>query len=139
MPRARYLADTSLFARMSKAIVASAVAPLVAQGQVAVCAPVMFELAYSARTRADYEAIMNRLDAFEHVPITDADQGRALEVQHLLARRGQHRALSLVDALVAAAAETRGLTVLHYDADFELVAKLTGQPQQWIVSRGTAD
>ena len=139
MARAQYLADTSVFARMSKVIVASAVAPLVAQGQVAVCAPVMFELGYSARNRVDYEAIMSRLEAFERVPVTDDDQGRALEVQHLLARRGHHRGLSLVDALVAAAAENRGLTVLHYDADFELVAKLTGQAHKWIVRRGTAD
>ena len=139
MARAQYLADTSVFARMSKVIVASAVAPLVAQGQVAVCAPVMFKLGYSARDRADYEAIVSRWAAFERVPVTDGDQGRALEVQHLLARRGHHRALSLVDALVAAAAENRGLTVLHYDADFELVAKLTGQAHKWIVGRGTAD
>jgi predicted nucleic acid-binding protein len=47
--------------------------------------------------------------------------------------------LSLVDALVAAVAEARGLTVLHHDADFELVAAVTGQHHRWIVERGTAD
>jgi hypothetical protein len=40
---------------------------------------------------------------------------------------------------VAATAEVRELTVLHYDADFELVARVTGQEQAWIVPRGTAD
>ena len=49
----------------------------------------------------------------------DADHRRALEVQALLAGRSRHRALSLVDALVAAVAEARQLTVLHYDLDFE--------------------
>jgi len=44
-----------------------------------------------------------------------------------------------VDALVASVAESRGLTILHYDADFELIAAFTGQPQQWIVPRGAAD
>jgi hypothetical protein len=29
--------------------------------------------------------------------------------------------------------------VLHYDADFELVAEITGQEHEWIVPRGTAD
>ena len=56
-----------------------------------------------------------------------------------LAARSNHRALSLVDALVAATAEARELTVLHYDADFELVADLTGQDHQWVVRRGTVD
>ena len=53
--------------------------------------------------------------------------------------RLHHRALSLVDALVAAVAESRSLTVLHYDADFELVSRITGQPTQWVVEPDTAD
>ncbi len=71
--------------------------------------------------------------------MSQADHRRSLEVQAALSAQGRHRALSLVDALVAAVAEARGLTVLHYDADFELVAEITGQPQQWVVDRGTAD
>lgn len=139
MARATYLADTSVFARLSKPVVAAAVAPLVAQGRVAVCAPVVYELGFSARSGADHRSIMNRLSAFESVPVTDGDHRRAIEMQGLLAERGQHRALSLVDGLVAAAAEARALTVLHYDADFELVSELTGQPHAWVVARGAAD
>jgi predicted nucleic acid-binding protein len=70
--------------------------------------------------------------------VTEADHRRGLDVQASLAGRREHRALSLVDALVAAVAEARDLTVLHYDHDFELVAQVTGQPQEWIVARGTA-
>ena len=139
MARARYLADTSTFARLSKPAVFAAVAPLIAQGAVALCAPVMFELGFSARNRADFRSLMDRLDAFAFMPVTDGDHRRALEVQSLLVERGQHRSLSLVDGLVAAVAETRQLTVLHYDADFELVATLTGQAHQWVVPSGTAD
>ena len=139
MARAKFLADTSTFARLSRPTVTVAFAPLVAQGQVAVCAPVMFELGYSARNLADYRAIMDRLDAFERAPVTDGDHDRAVSVQQHLAASGQHRMLSLVDALVAAVAESRGLTVLHYDADYEVVAAFTGQRQRWIVDRGTAD
>jgi predicted nucleic acid-binding protein len=120
-------------------MVAAAAAPLIAQGRVAICAPVVFELGFSARNLGDHQAIMSRLAAFESIPVTDGDQQRAVELQQLLAQRGQHRALSLVDALVAAVAKTRDLVVLHYDADFELVAELTGQAHQWIVERGTAD
>ena len=84
-------------------------------------------------------AITDGLASFLWLPVTDADHRRALDVQASLAAGGKHRALSLVDALVAAVAEARGLTVLHYDGDFESVADVTGQPHQWIVARGTAD
>ena len=122
MARAVYLADTSAFIRITSPNVAAAFAPLVAEGRVALCAPVAFELGFSARSVADHNAIMSRVDAFESVPVTEGDHRRALDLQRLLASRGHHRALSLVDALVAAVAENRDLTVLHYDSDFELVS-----------------
>ena len=45
----------------------------------------------------------------------------------MLADRGQHRAPSVPDVVIAAAAEWGGLTVLHLDKDFDLIAELTGQ------------
>ena len=139
MARATLLADTSVFARLSKPSVAAAVAPLIAEGHVAVCAPVIFELGFSARNAADHEALLRGLDAFESVPMTDGDHRRAIDIQGRLAERGAHRAASLVDVLVAAVAENRDLTVLHYDADFETIAGITGQAHRWVVERGTAD
>jgi predicted nucleic acid-binding protein len=70
------------------------------------------------------------------VPVTDAAVDRALEVQGLLATRSQHRAVPLPDLLVAACAERAGLTVLHYDADFDRIAAVTDQAMQWVVARG---
>ncbi len=139
MARPDYLADTSVFARLTQPSVTAAFAPMAAEGRVALCAPVAFELGYSARNHEDYRALGDRLLAFVFVGVTDADHRRSLEVQGELSARGRHRALSLVDALVAAIAEARHLTVLHYDADFELVSQVTGQDQQWIVERGAAD
>ena len=135
MARTRYLADTSVFGRLSKPSVVAAFAPLAAAGLVGLCPPVAFELGYSARNPDDYEALAERLSSFPAVPTTDADHRRALEVQATLAARSQHRALSLVDALVAAAAEARGLVVLHYDADFELVAQDATQGATGLVQR----
>lgn len=139
MARGRYLADTSVFARLPKPAVAAAFAPLAAEGRVLLCAPVAFELGYSARNTSDYRALTERLLSFPAVPTTDGDQRRALETQSSLAEKSHHRALSLVDALVAAVAESRDLVILHYDAHFELVAQITGQSHEWIVARGTAD
>lgn len=139
MARTTHLAATSVFARLTKPSVAAAFAPLAAEARVALCAPVAFELGFSARNPDDYLAVAARVSAFPAAVVTDADHRRSLEVQALLAHQGRHRALSLVDALVAAVAEARGLTILHYDADFELVAGVTGQRHEWIVQRGTAD
>ena len=60
--------------------------------------------------------------------LTPAAEDRAVEVQRLLAERGQHRAPSIPDLLIAAAAELNQRTVLHLDKDFDLIAELTAQP-----------
>jgi hypothetical protein len=59
---------------------------------------------------------------------TPAIEHRAMEVLTLLADRGQHRAPSIPDLIIAATAELAGLTVLHLDKDFEIIASITGQP-----------
>jgi len=60
--------------------------------------------------------------------LTPAVEDRCVEVQVLLADRGQHRAPSIPDLIVAATAELAGLIVLHFDKDFDLIATVTGQP-----------
>ena len=59
--------------------------------------------------------------------LTSKIEDRALELQSVLAERGQHRAPSIPDLLIAATAELGGLVVLHVDKDFELIADITGQ------------
>ncbi len=60
--------------------------------------------------------------------LTPRIEDRALELQSVLAERGQHRAPSIPDLLIAATAELSEHTVLHLDKDFELIAQVTGQP-----------
>lgn len=60
--------------------------------------------------------------------LTPTIEDRAVEVQLALSDRGQHRAASIPDLLLAAIAEKAHLTVLHDDKDFDLIANLTGQP-----------
>lgn len=87
------------------------------------------ELGYSARTavarRAELEAVP--LAAMPSQYLTPAVEDRAIEVQLLLADRGQHRAPSIPDLMVAATAELAGLIVLHFGKDFDLIAEATGQ------------
>ena len=59
--------------------------------------------------------------------LTPAIEDRAVEILALLADRGQHRAPSIPDLIIAATAELAGLTILHLDKDFEVIAAITGQ------------
>jgi predicted nucleic acid-binding protein len=90
----------------------------------------LLEIGYSARSGADWQDELHRpplaLMPIEY--LTPASESRALTVQALLAERGQHRAPSVADLLIAATAELTGATVLHVDKDFDLIANLTGQP-----------
>ena len=60
--------------------------------------------------------------------LTPAIEDRAVQVLTLLADRGQHSAPSIPDLIIAATGELAGLTVLHLDKDFEVIAQITGQP-----------
>ena len=90
------------------------------------------EIGYSARTgeggRMIFEVPPLSLMPIER--LTPSMEDRAWEVQMLLADRGQHRAPSIPDLLIAATAEKAGLTVLTVDKDFDLIAEVTGQPME---------
>ena len=111
--------------------------PLLLEGEVATCGIVDLEVLYSASSRSNYRTTAESLRGMPRAPLDEPCVQRALEVQGRLAERSQHRAVPLPDLLVAACAERAGLTILHYDADFERIAKVTGQPVQWVVPRGS--
>lgn len=100
------------------------------RGLVHVSGITLLELGYSVRSGAEgrrgFASPPVSKMPVEH--LTPAQERRALEVQMLLADRGQHRAPSVADLLIAAIAERRGLTVLAKDKDFGLIAEITGQP-----------
>lgn len=60
--------------------------------------------------------------------LTPIIEDRALDIQLLLADRGQHRGPSIPDLIIAATAELSGLTILHVDKDFDTIIAITGQP-----------
>jgi predicted nucleic acid-binding protein len=131
----RYLVDTSAASRIRTPYVRARLQPLLDARIVDTCGVTDLELLYSARSAADYEHILRTRRRLDTLPINDAVLDRALEVQHQLARRGQHR-LSIIDLIVAATAELADVAVLHYDADFERIAEVTGQRHQWVAPRG---
>ena len=102
----------------------------------ATCAIVDLEVLYSSRNLVDYEEILEERRSLDAAPITPQVMATAIDLQHELARRGQHR-IPIPDLVISAAALLADLTVLHYDADFERIAEAGGAPQEWVVPRGS--
>jgi predicted nucleic acid-binding protein len=66
---------------------------------------------------------------------------RALDDYEEVCRSGPgndyHRGVSHPDLLIAAAAEAAGVSLVHYDEDFDTIASVTGQPMRWLAPRGS--
>ncbi|MDH6180362.1 putative nucleic acid-binding protein [Microbacteriaceae bacterium SG_E_30_P1] len=127
-----WLIDKSAFVRMQTGQAAKIDEwnARIERGLVRLSTVTKLELGFSARsgeaTRQTFSLPPLSLMPVEH--LSPAMEDRAFEVQMLLADRGQHRAPSIPDLLIAATAEKAGLTVLAVDEDFELIAQVTGQP-----------
>jgi predicted nucleic acid-binding protein len=135
---ARYLADKSALARWHHPPVRTVLAPLVEHGLIATCGITELVVLFSARGRADCDQVAaDRRHAYEWLPIEDGDLRRALSVQAALAARSQPGTVPLPDLIIAAVAERHRVCVLHYDADYERVATITGQPTRWVVPEGS--
>jgi len=133
-----FLVDTSVLKRLGRVEMREVVEPLAAAGQIARATICDLEVGYSARTAEEWDGLLGALEAFDAVDTTAAHLHRALQVQRLLAQRSQ-RGRKIPDLLVAAAAEALDAVVLHYDADFDLIASATGQRCQWAVPAGSVE
>lgn len=135
---ATHLADTSALARLRHPPVLAVLGPLIEAGLVATCGVIEFELGWATRSAAEYDQVRADRDVgYEWLATHDEDWRRALDVQGALWRGGQMRSVGLPDLLIAAIAERERVTVVHYDSDYDQIAKITGQPVQWVVPAGT--
>jgi predicted nucleic acid-binding protein len=125
-----WLVDKSALVRLGSSPDAEEWANRIERGLVAISTVTLLEAGFSARSAVELARAMVSppLAAMPVEYLTPAVEDRAVEVQRLLAERGQHRAPSIPDLLIAAAAELNQRTVLHLDKDFDLIAELTGQP-----------
>jgi hypothetical protein len=136
-----YLVDTSAFVRLARAPeVRDAWREQIGAGVLAVCPVTELEILFSARSKSHRDEMRTVLrTAFRWVVMPDRVFERAADVQQSLTDRGAHRSAGPVDLLVAATAEAHGLTLLHYDADFQTIAEVTGQPVRWVAGPGAVD
>ena len=138
MAVATHLADKSALARLGNPVVARRLGPMIQAGVVGTCGIIELEMRFSARSHDEYERISrDRSLGYEMVPMPDEVWTRALQVQSALSERGQLRAVTFPDLLIAATAERHAMVVIHYDADYDLIAEVTGQSCEWVARQGT--
>lgn len=127
-----WLIDKSALVRLGRSSDSGLWAGRIERGLVRITTVTLLEVGYSARDAEDLRAGL-RQPPVASMPVeyaAPASEDRAVEVLGLLADRGHHRAPSVPDLLIAAIAERAGLTLLHRDKDFDLVAEITGQPTE---------
>jgi predicted nucleic acid-binding protein len=124
-----WLIDKSALVRLSASPDAAEWAGRVERGLVRIATVTRLEVGYSARSGSELRAGLRQppMSSMPAEYLTPAIENRAVEVLALLADRGQHRAPSIPDLIIAATAELAGLTILHLDKDFEVIAAVTGQ------------
>jgi predicted nucleic acid-binding protein len=132
-----WLIDKSALARLAISPEAAEWAGRIERGMVRISTVTRLEVGYSARSGLDLRAGLRQppLSSMPVEYLTPAIEDRAVEVLTLLADRGQHRAPSVPDLIIAATAELAGLTVLHLDKDFDVIAEITGQPVERLTVR----
>ncbi len=111
---------------------------VVEQG-IAICDMVRLELLHSAQNAIEFRALRQDLQALPNCPIAEEQWLRALDVYEKLADQGglHHRAVKHPDLLIAAAAESAGVAVVHYDEDYDRIAQITGQEVRWLAPRAS--
>lgn len=136
-----YLVDTSAIYRLSRnPDTLDSWREIIGRSLIGYCDATALEVIRASHSLKHYNEIVADLNAsLVWVDMPDMTAARARVVQHELVTRGQHHGPSAVDLLVAATAAAHRLIILHYDADFETIAKVTGQPTVWVAPRGSVD
>lgn len=125
-----WLIDKSALVRLAASSDSAAWADRIQRGLVRISTLTRLEVGFSARSASELRqsTVRSPLASMPVEYLTPMIEDRAVSVQLALADIGRHRAPSIPDLLIAAAAESAGLTVLHLDKDFDIIAEITGQP-----------
>lgn len=136
------LLDNSAWARLGSDRLAHERAVIVAgwleRLELATCLPFLLEAGYSARTGPGHRTMMSDLERLPRVEIDRGVERLALDAQRELAEIGHHR-LAPSDIVIAACAHAAGMSVLHYDGDYDVLAERTSLSfeREWLAPRGT--
>lgn len=133
-----FLADTSVLQRLGSPAVREVIESLASAGRLERALVTDLDVGYSTRNVDEWDRLLSALAAFQLIDTTAAHLQRARQVQRQLAQRSQ-RGRRIPDTAHRCAAEELDLRVVHDDADFDLIAAVTGQRSQWVVPAGSVD
>ena len=105
-------------------------------GLVLVCDLVILELTRLAPNGRRAREVADRLAAFEALPMPVELWARSRETQLALAASGDHRRVPPADLLLASTAEVGGVSLIHYDRDYERIAAVSDLQHRWLVNDG---
>jgi predicted nucleic acid-binding protein len=133
------LADTSVWAHKSHPALRDWFAAAIEAGEIAGCDMIALELLHAARNPPEFALVEEGLRGLPWVQPDAADWLRAREVYGVLGGRPGmlQRSVKHPDLLIAAAAERAGLTLVHYDVDYDTIAEITRQSVRWAAPRGS--
>ncbi|MGF2949542.1 PIN domain-containing protein [Microbacterium alcoholitolerans] len=142
-----HLVDNSVLQRVHRSPeVAAALVALLETGDLGGCLPQLLEEGYSARSADEHDAIIGSNRAAKIFLPPDARiAALAVDLQKRLFEEGMGRSVSVSDLQIAATAichssADQRVIVVHYDADFENVARVrTDFAHRWVVPRGTVE
>lgn len=108
-------------------------------GDLGTCDMVRLEMLYSARNAEEFADLREELAILPDCPIGKEQWHRALWVYEQLSASGgaRQRSVKHPDLLIAAAGEAAGVTILHYDEDYDRITEVTGQPTRWLAPKGS--
>ena len=134
-----YLVDTSAWARLPREqTVADRLVQAHEHGQIVLALPIVLELGFSARNSKEHERVMAEVDAFPLLPFSAATSELAAALQSALWHNGRVRAAGAMDTMLAALAIEHGATVLHYDRDYENLARVEPTlSHEWVAAPGS--
>ena len=125
-PSAVILIDTSAwveFLRNTGTSVCDLVDELLA-GDIAVCEPVRMEVLAGARDESHLLNLRRLLARAAVIPVQPTDYEDAAALFRRCRRQGE-TVRKLIDCLIASVAIRAGVPILHYDADFDVLARHT--------------
>lgn len=140
-----FLVDNSALQRVHRSTeVADALVMLLESGELAGCLPQLLEEGYSARSASEHGVLLvANARAKIFLPPDEQVAVIAINLQARLFAAGIGRSVGVSDLQIAATAirhttERQNVTVVHYDTDFENVARVAPEfTERWIVPRGT--
>jgi predicted nucleic acid-binding protein len=104
--------------------------------RVLVCDLVILELVRLAPNEVRAREVAERLDTFESIAMPAALWSRTRKLQIALAADGDHRRVPPVELLIGCAAENAGVPIVHYDRDYERLAKVSSLEHHWLMPDG---